>query len=131
MKNLKTNNKEEAGIFDDPQLVIEKQQARIDYLESWLQQVLIRDEHSRAVSISNCMNKIKAIDSGTVSYYILDNYDRKFFSNDPDTEFKIELAQAILDYMVLIFPNYKNELLESVANNKSEYAANFIFMEKL
>ncbi len=66
-----------------------------------------------------------------VTYYILDNYGHNYFTKEVDTDFKIQLAKNILDYVRTIYPNYKNELLEGISNNNSKYTLNYIYVENV
>lgn len=115
---------------DDSAAIIEKLQERIDYLQSWLNSVLLRTPEIRELEVNLVIERLEKISASQLTYYVLDNFGHKYFKNECDTEFKIRLAQAILDHVRLYYPSYKNELLESIADNNSEYAANYIYMEK-
>jgi hypothetical protein len=136
MKVLKSLNKLlpsrtlEKSSVDESSEIILKQQERIDYLQSWLNSVLVRPEHKRISDIESIISRLEKVSSNMLPYYVLDNYGHKYFKSECDTEFKVQLAQVILDHVRIYYPNYTNELLESIANNTSDYAANYIYMEK-
>ncbi len=115
----------------DNDLLLQRMQNRIDFLQNWLDDILVRDVEKRDKDIKNIIDQLKKVAPSMLTYYVLDNYDHRFFSSEVDTEFKIELAQNILNLVTLIYPNYKNELLTHIANNSSKYTANYIYVEKV
>lgn len=129
MKNL-TKNKV-ISYLEKPEDIILKQQARIEFLESWLNDVLVRDDDKRIEDVKKVINRLETVKVNILPYIVLDDYGHKYFTEECDTKFKIELAKSILDFVRIYYPNYTNELLEGIANNTSEYTANYIFMEKL
>lgn len=129
MKNL-TKTKILAYV-DNPEDVILKQQERIEFLENWLNSVLVRSDEDRVDAVKTEIKKLESVKVNILTYYVENMYSHNYFIKECDTKFKTELAQSILDYVRIFYPSYVNELLQNVALNKSEYAANFIFMEKL
>ena len=115
----------------DNEIHIQKLQNRIAFLQSWLEDVLVRTDDEREEDVAEELHTIMAYSISMLPYFILDDYGHEYFLKEVDTEFKILLATRILEYVRSIYPTYKNELLEGISNNNSKYTANYIYVESL
>lgn len=128
LKPIKSSKSAKVLSFvQEPQRIIEKQTARIESLEERLIDLLIRDEEKREADIKKEINYLSKVDTNYLPIYVLNTYNTTFFLSECDSDFKMELARMIIEYMEMFFPGYRNPLLEEVAEGTSRYAANYIY----
>lgn len=127
--NKETSNVPTSTTPHDP--LVDKLQARVEYLEAWLTTVLIRDDQKRVDDIQNIVAQLNKVELGMLPYYVQDNYGQKYFSVECDPKYKQELAASILSTVRTYFPTYKNSLLEDLEKGTSEYSQNYIYVDAI
>lgn len=97
--------------------------ARIETLEELLISVLVRTPEECQDDIKKELALLHSFtDNYALATYINNAYDPKFWLNEADINYKVELAQRIFSYVNARFKgNYKNELIKGIANQSLEF----------
>lgn len=90
--------------------------AKLSYLRSVLRGMLIRTPLERRDDVQKVLRELDSLPSSLQVQAMVDAYyNPTYFRNEPDVQFKIELACALQSYMRLRVPSYSNQTLKLVA----------------
>lgn len=91
-------------------------------LQAMLTQLCIRSPQQVEDEISSEINILDKISNDiNLIFYVESKYSPEYFRKDPDTEFKVALAESLLDYMHGRVSGYSNDMLLGIASNSNEY----------
>jgi hypothetical protein len=98
-------------------------QEKVEQYEEWLKELLVRTPEEVELEVSEILNGLSKIeDLSVLDTKVRYDYNEHFFLAEPDTNFKVRLANAVLSYMNAKFKApYKNPLITGIANRDAEY----------
>lgn len=106
-------------------------QKRVAKLQSILLELLVRKPDEVEAEVATTIAGLQNItDPASLDAKIRADYSEQFWLSEPDTEFKVRLANELVRFYSSRFSaNYRNALIEGIANqdaNYLPYLSNFI-----
>lgn len=135
MRNLSLNQKRDAVValaepVSSDMNELETLRAKNAYLKTVLRSLLIRSPAERKHDVRSVLNELDKMPTPLQLQSLVDAYyGPEYFRNEPDVEYKIALASALLTYMKLRVPTYNSPMLKAISQqalSASDLLRNFI-----
>lgn len=98
---------------------------RVEFFRNYLRDMFYRNQQEIDAEIQKHVDKVMSVSSPALVYGFIDYYyTYEWWRNEPDTNFKRQLAPALLAACKSRVPDFSNAVLEKIANGLPE--ASFI-----